>query len=53
MPYLYLFSTNAKERWFNRTLLEVFSTEYRIGSVEHLQRNIARDRVHGTIEFWV
>jgi hypothetical protein len=31
-PYDYVFSTHAKQRWYGRTILEVFCTEFRQAS---------------------
>ena len=34
-PYVYEFRTFAKARWFNRELLEIFTTEFGANSLEY------------------
>jgi hypothetical protein len=43
-PYDYVFSTFAKQRWYGRTILEVFSTEFR----QAYFAETSADRAHGS-----
>uniref|UniRef100_A0AAV1UJ64 Pseudouridine synthase RsuA/RluA-like domain-containing protein n=1 Tax=Peronospora matthiolae TaxID=2874970 RepID=A0AAV1UJ64_9STRA len=44
-PYVYEFRTFAKARWFNRELLEVFTTEFGANSPEYYRFAIASGRI--------
>ncbi|XP_063080291.1 RNA pseudouridylate synthase domain-containing protein 2 isoform X2 [Engraulis encrasicolus] len=44
-PYFYDFSTYCKGRWIGKTLLEVFSTEFRSESVEYYQKAVKAGRI--------
>eukprot|EP00117_Sycon_ciliatum_P016961 scpid99209/ scgid0335/ RNA pseudourine synthase 7; RNA pseudouridylate synthase 7; RNA-uridine isomerase 7 len=39
-PYMFVFATSAKERWFGRTIVDVFTQEFRVRSKENLLLNI-------------
>jgi hypothetical protein len=38
-PYWYPYTTNAKQRWINREILEIVSTEFRDRSLEYYVRS--------------
>ncbi|RLN65657.1 hypothetical protein BBJ28_00001824 [Nothophytophthora sp. Chile5] len=44
-PYVYEFRTFAKQRWFNRELLEIFTTEFGAYSPDYYVRYLSRDGV--------
>ncbi len=44
-PYFYTYNTNAKERWYGRRLLEIFSTEFRDREESYYRDAIASGRV--------
>ena len=39
-PYMFVFATSAKERWFGRSIVDVFTQEFRVRSKENLLLNI-------------
>lgn len=40
-PYVYEFRTHAKERWYGRELLEIFTAEFGANSPEYYVRGSA------------
>ncbi|KAJ0411722.1 hypothetical protein ATCC90586_002106 [Pythium insidiosum] len=44
-PYVYEFRTHAKERWFGRTLLAMFTEEFGANSPEYYRAAIASGRI--------
>ncbi|ESO84214.1 hypothetical protein LOTGIDRAFT_107992 [Lottia gigantea] len=44
-PYYFTFTTHAKERWFNKSLIEVFSKEFIAMNSENYRRHIERGKI--------
>lgn len=43
---MYLWKTTAKERWFNRSLIEIYATEFaRVSKNEDLERLISSGKI--------
>ncbi|KAL8589918.1 hypothetical protein ACOMHN_024005 [Nucella lapillus] len=50
-PYRFTFSTYAKERWYGRTLQDVFEREFRVDSPDNFRTSVAKGcmRVNGKV----